>query len=160
MRLLLPWLNDPRTLRLKWPNDLLLDGAKLGGILIEAGRTNDGVRAWAVAGIGVNVVSAPEDAGQPAVALATHARSLPPVEALARGIVRRLQDWSTRLATGGLAAVLPAWQRFAIEPGTALTIRMGETTLEGSYLGVDADGALLLQTSDGARRSVIAGEVL
>lgn len=158
---IVPWLVDPGDLRLKWPNDLLLDGAKVGGILIETGGQGGVVGEWAVAGIGVNLVSAPAGAGQPAIALAARSATVPTAEALARAILRRLHSWAKDLAVSkDPGAVLSAWQGFAVATGTELTVRVGGATLQGRYLGLDADGALILQTSDGARRSVVAGEVL
>lgn len=153
---LVPLLQDPSLLRLKWPNDLLLDGAKLGGILIEA--ADDG--AWAVAGIGVNLHSAPEPMERPTIALSAHVTTVPEAEDLARMIVQRLQAWAEVLAEDGLAAVLAVWQRYAVAPGTAMSVRLSQETLHGSFLGLGTDGALLLRMGDGAVRSIVAGEVL
>lgn len=153
---LAPLLQDPRLLRLKWPNDLLLDGAKLGGILIEA--ADDG--AWAVAGIGVNLHSAPKLMERPTIALSAHVTTVPEAEDLARMIVQRLQAWAQVLAGEGLAPVLAVWQRYAVAAGTAMSVRLGQETLQGSFLGLGTDGALLLRMKDGGVRSIVAGEVL
>lgn len=153
---LAPLLQDPRLLRLKWPNDLLLDGAKLGGILIEA--ADDG--AWAVAGIGVNLHSAPKLVERATIALSAHVTTVPEAEDLARMIVQRLRAWAKVLAGGGLAAVLSGWQHYAVASGTAMSVRLGQETLQGSFLGLGTDGALLLRMKDGDVRSVVAGEVL
>ncbi|WP_157967047.1 biotin--[acetyl-CoA-carboxylase] ligase [Elioraea thermophila] len=153
---LAPLLQDPRLLRLKWPNDLLLDGAKLGGILIES--ADDG--AWAVAGIGVNLHSAPKPMDRPAIALSAYATTVPEAEDLARMIVQRLQAWAEVLGGEGLAAVLAGWQCYAVAPGTAMSVRLRQETLQGSFLGLGPDGTLLLRMEDGGVRSIVAGEVL
>lgn len=155
-----PWLDDPAALRLKWPNDLFLNGAKAGGILIEAGGSKGSEGSWVVAGIGVNLVHAPVDAGQATIALAARAPMLPPVEQIAGAIVRGLQAWAAVLAEGGLAALLSTWQSYANAPGTPLTVRLARTTLQGRYLGLGADGALLLEAADGTRHRIVVGEVL
>ena len=156
---ILPLLHDPRLLRLKWPNDLLLAGAKLGGILIEAGGGPNAI-GWAVAGIGVNLVSAPDNVGQPAIALGDRAATVPSAEDLAPSIVQRLQAWTAVMESEGFGAVLEAWHQRSVTLGTALTVRLASGTLQGRYLGLGDDGALLLEMPDGSRRSIVAGEVL
>lgn len=157
---ILPLLHDPRLLRLKWPNDLLLDGAKLGGILIEAGGGGPNAINWAVAGIGVNLVSAPDNTGQPAIALSDRAVAVPSAEDLAASIVQRLQAWTAVMDGAGFGAVLEAWHQHGVAPGTPLTVRLASGTVQGRYLGLGDDGALLLEMPDGRQRSIVAGEVL
>ena len=153
-------LNDPRLLRLKWPNDLLLDGAKLGGILIETGGSGPNVVDWAVAGIGVNLVAAPDNLDQPAIALCDRAAAVPSAEDLAASIVQQLQAWTAVIDSEGFGAVLEAWHQRSVGLGTPLTVRLASGMLQGRYLGLGDDGALLLEMPDGRRRSIIAGEVL
>ncbi len=157
---ILPLLHDRSLLRLKWPNDILLDGAKLGGILIETGGSGPNSVDWAVAGIGVNLVTSPAIADQPAIALCDRAAAVPPVEDLAATIVQRLQAWTAVMVSGGLGEVLEAWQHYSFTPGTQLRVRLADRVLQGRYLGLGSDGALLLETADGAQRSVAAGEVM
>ncbi|MCT2399504.1 biotin--[acetyl-CoA-carboxylase] ligase [Novosphingobium mangrovi (ex Huang et al. 2023)] len=139
---------------LKWPNDLLLDGAKVAGILLEM---TGGV---VIVGIGVNLVAAPEVPGRKIAALADYAP--PPgrdvfAETLAAEFAVERQRWRT----AGLAPLLRRWQSAAHPMGTRLTVLPpGEEALEGSYAGLSEDGNLLLGLADGTLRTIHAGDVL
>lgn len=135
---------------LKWPNDLLLDGRKLAGVLCEAHGAPD---AWsAIVGVGLNLRSPPGGwpADVPGVALETALEA----PAVAAALLPRFDAWLARVAAEGLAPVLAAWTRFAPPAGTRL--RQGE--IEGEYAGLAPDGALRLRTAAGLR-TVHAGEV-
>lgn len=148
-----PLLPAPHRASLKWPNDVLIDGAKLAGILLE--RTGDAV----IVGIGVNLAQAPQVEGRETVALS--AFGLPPdrdvfAAELARALAKDLMLWRDY----GLAPVLARWQAAAHPRGTPLLVgEPGELPLAGSFAGLDADGALLLRLADGTTRTIHAGEV-
>lgn len=153
-----PCLPDATALHLKWPNDLIADGRKLGGVLVEAGTRRDG-GAWAVAGIGVNLLAHPEDADRPATSLAALGAVPPAPEALAAAIVERLRHWSERARTEGFGVVLAAWQRHAGPQGAPITVRLPAGPVSGRYAGLDADGALLVALEGGGLRRIVTGEV-
>lgn len=153
-----PRLAGSAALNLKWPNDLVVDGRKLGGVLVEAGRRRDGV-AWAVAGIGVNLVAHPEDIDRPAVSLAALGIAPPAPEALAATVLDRLAYWSGRARAEGLGIIVAAWQRHALAPGTPIAVRLPAGPVAGRYAGLDADGALLVALEDGRTRRIVTGEV-
>lgn len=138
--------------RLKWPNDVLLNGAKLSGILLESmGKPGGG--AWLVLGVGVNLASAPDRLDQPAAGLGL---ALTP-EAAAERLTARLLHWSGRLQNEGFAPLRQAW--LAKSYGLGEWVRTaGAEPVEGAFIGLDADGALLLDTSRGCVR-ITAGEV-
>ena len=101
-------------LRLKYPNDLMLDGRKLGGILVDSAA--DGARlAWLVIGIGINIAEAPVLAEQPTIALAERGVTIEP-EALARLILGRIEHWYGIVAGQGFAPVRAAWLALAADP--------------------------------------------
>jgi len=101
-------------LRLKYPNDLVLDGAKLGGILVDSAA--DGARlAWLVIGIGINIAQAPEVAEQRTIALAARGVSMT-AEALARLILDRIAHWRDVIEVEGFAPVRAAWLDLALDP--------------------------------------------
>jgi BirA family biotin operon repressor/biotin-[acetyl-CoA-carboxylase] ligase len=131
--------------RIKWPNDLLVDGAKLSGILLE--RQGDAV----IVGFGVNLAHHPEDLDRPAASLG--ARVTP--EALLRRLAASFEIWLERWRTQGLAPVRAAWLAAAHPIGTPLV--SGGT--EGTFDGLDETGALRLRLADGAIRVVHAGDV-
>ena len=138
-----------RSVLLKWPNDVLLDGGKLGGILLE--RAGDRV----VIGIGVNLASAPPIAGRATAALdrAIVPQAFAPL--LAASFARALERWRTD------AASLPdQWLARAHPIGSALKVHLdSDTVVAGRFEGLGEDGALLLRTAAGAIETVRAGDV-
>jgi BirA family biotin operon repressor/biotin-[acetyl-CoA-carboxylase] ligase len=144
---------QPERLRLKWPNDLLLDGAKVSGILLE------GQGSAVVIGIGVNLVSAPGLPDKPTVSLAAAGIAPPPPDALldrlARAFAARRSEWRS----DGFATTRDAWLARASGLGQRLVARFGEEALTGRFEGLAEDGALELRLDDGRLRAVHAGEV-
>ena len=137
-------------LMLKWPNDVLLDGAKCAGILLE--RASERV----VVGVGANLAHAPDLPDRPTAALAEHAP--PPAPAvLGEALAERFAHWLGRWRMEGVAPVRSAWLALAHPLGTAITIsESGET---GLFAGLAEDGALRLTRADGATETVRAGDV-
>jgi BirA family biotin operon repressor/biotin-[acetyl-CoA-carboxylase] ligase len=137
---------------LKWPNDLLVDGAKLSGILLE--RVEDAV----IIGFGVNLAQHPVDLDRPATSIAAHAPAPDPrifAEALAEIFARWLSRWRD-----GIAPVRDRWLARAHPLDTALTARLADgTSVEGLFGGLDAQGALILRLADGTTRVIHAGDV-
>ncbi len=148
--------------RLKWPNDLLLDGAKLGGILIETayGKSGAGQPVWAVIGIGLNL-ALPEDLqqqiGRPAAALPAHA--VPDRNRLLGLLLEGLAAALRQFEREGFAAFMARWNDLHDWSGQAVHILdHGRVVMEGLAAGVDAQGQLLLDTA-GGRVPVLAGDV-
>ncbi len=145
-------------LRLKWPNDLLINGAKVAGILLESGG-NAASGTWLVVGIGVNLAAHPDDSERPAtdVATLTGVRHDPALllETLASGFT----SWRRRWQMGGFSAVKAAWLAAAHGLGQQLVVRLGHESLTGIFAGLEDDGALLLRLESGEMRSIYAGEV-
>jgi BirA family biotin operon repressor/biotin-[acetyl-CoA-carboxylase] ligase len=152
---------DEKLVALKWPNDVLLAGAKLAGILIESGRRAD--RAlWLAIGAGVNLRSAPDLPGYPAVALADHvpADAIPSPEAALDLLSAAMTRWIGRWLAGGFAPVRQAWLEHAFGIGETCTARLAEgRSLQGVAEGLDEDGALLLRLESGEVRRITAGDV-
>ncbi|HEY4249576.1 MAG TPA: biotin--[acetyl-CoA-carboxylase] ligase [Roseomonas sp.] len=153
---LAPLLHDPAGLRLKWPNDLLLDGAKLAGILAEAAADGQGGIAWLVLGIGVNLAHAPALPDRPTASLPPPA---PAPEDVAAALLQAIARWRDIHAQAGLAPVRQAWCARGPEPGAPLSVRQGDNgLLTGRFAGLGEDGSLLLETGTGLRR-VVSGEI-
>ena len=148
--------------RLKWPNDVMLDGRKLSGILIESGRNNAGL-LWLAIGMGVNLAHAPTDLERPATALAAHLRAdvaAPPtpseaLQVLSAAFVHHAAAW----ARSGFAPLREEWLKGAAGIGQACVARLDRETVEGVAEGLDADGALLLRLPDRSLRRIAAGDV-
>lgn len=146
--------------RCKWPNDVLVDGGKVGGILLESALGPRRRVDWVVLGIGVNLVQHPGlGAPRPSASLAgAGAAPLAPEEALPRllaALARRRADWRAR----GFAGIRSAWLARAHGLGESITIVNGSQRHIGLFEGLDADGALVLVGEDAVRRCLAAGEV-
>lgn len=139
-------------LSLKWPNDLLLDGAKMSGILLE--RTGDAV----VVGIGVNLAHRPEVPGRVTTSLALYGAPDPAL--FLEELATAFEHWLSRWRGEGLAPLREKWLEWAHPKGTALVANLPDgSAIEGLFDGLDADGALILRLADGSTRVIHAGDV-
>lgn len=140
-------------LAIKWPNDLLLGGAKLAGILLE--RAGDAV----VVGIGVNLAHHPHDLDRPVTSLAAHGAAPDPA-AFAEVLADGFAAWIARWRGEGLAPVRERWLARAHPPGTALAASLPDgDRVEGLFERLDHDGALILRLADGSVRAIHAADV-
>lgn len=148
----------PPTVTFKWPNDVLVEGRKVSGVLPEMTDDPDG-RAWIVVGIGINLIPVEvEDALYPVGALSEHHVDTTPAHVLtvlSRTLAARLEAWRTE----GFAGVRAAWVEHGPEMNTPLAVRLPEGPVAGTFAGLCEDGALLLATPQGERR-LLAGDVL
>jgi BirA family biotin operon repressor/biotin-[acetyl-CoA-carboxylase] ligase len=145
-------------LRLKWPNDVLLDGGKLAGILLEAERLADG-RFAIIAGFGVNVVAAPAGLPYPAVALRDLGFSLNAADLF--GALSDAWTSSERVWEGGrgFPAIRRLWLDRAAGLGQEVVARTGAEVVRGTFETIDNEGRLIVRLADGTSRAVTAGEV-
>jgi BirA family biotin operon repressor/biotin-[acetyl-CoA-carboxylase] ligase len=149
----------PTGLRLKWPNDILVGRAKVGGILVESTSLPRQAGTVAVIGIGLNLVSAPPDLGRAATFLAAHGLALSPREALCF-LAHTMNDWLAIWNGGkGFAQVREAWLERAGPIGEALNVNAGSGPVTGTFAGLDEEGALLLDDGAGRQLSFAFGDV-
>ena len=149
----LPYLPGSRELLLKWPNDVLLGGAKFCGLLLE----REG--ASAVIGIGINLASAPEVADRRTRAVSEFAPS-PGVETFAYRLAEQFDVELARWRQFGLDPILNRWRVAAHPLGTPLTVHEPSGALvSGTFDGLEPDGALRLRLEDGTARVIHAGDV-
>lgn len=145
-------------LRLKWPNDLLLDGGKLAGILLEAEPTA-GDRLAVVVGIGVNVVGTPDDLPYRATSLASLGGTVSAAEVfhvLSDAWVDFHRAWNDGV---GFDRIREVWLDRAGGVGEETLVRLGDRTLHGVFESIDHAGRLVIRLADGTRHSVSAGDV-
>ncbi len=143
---------------LKWPNDVLLAGEKVAGMLLENVGSPAENRSVVIIGTGINLASYPEGLAQPAVSLAAYGMSVTPSVAL-ETLAHHTHEWLSRWGEGyGLPSIRRAWLDRAGPTGRALTVKLNGEELEGTYAGLDSDGALRLKTQDGEHR-ITAGDV-
>ncbi len=144
---------------IKWPNDLLVDGAKLGGLLVHARHGDDVLTAVS---LGVNVMEAPilTGAGERRTECLAALRPQTGIRDLARDLV---VEFVVRLSLGlhQPDEALERWRRALVHtPGEAMRVRMGSgETVEGTFEGVSAEGHVTLATADGPR-TLIGGDIL
>lgn len=137
----------------KWPNDLLIAGAKASGILLEAQP------GFVVLGIGVNIASHPADTPYPATDLVTAGAAPIAPQALLERLLAAFAPLYDRWERDGFAALVPAWLRRAAGLGVTIEVRLERETLAGTFLDLEPDGALRLGLSDGTERRIAAGDV-
>ncbi len=139
---------------IKWPNDVLIDGAKLAGILLE--RTGDAI----VIGFGVNLGFHPQGLDRPVTSLA--AQGLEPADPgyFCDDLARAFAHWLNRWRGEGSGPIKRAWEAAAHPLGAALSVRTGDgSAIDGLFDGLDNEGALKLRLADGSVRAIHAGDV-
>lgn len=144
---------------IKWPNDLLVQGRKCAGLLLESTARADGLLDWLVIGVGVNLVSHPEDLPYPATDLAFEGAPDIEPETVMEAFARYFLRWSDTWLEKGFEPVRKAWLERAHGRGEPLEIRLERETFSGRFEGLDPDGALVVGLDDGSQRRVAAGDV-
>lgn len=141
-------------LRIKWPNDILLDGRKLGGLLVEI---NGAPADHVVIGFGANLARSPRIEGRHLACLAEHASLCDP-RAVAPRILHYLTHWRAVFRQHGFAAIRVAWLARSLPVGSALVVSDGKTYSHGLFAGIGEDGELLLDRG-GKLERLITGEI-
>ena len=148
-----PLIPPPQLAQLKWPNDVLIGGAKLAGILLE--RLADSV----VVGIGVNLASAPELPDRDTIALSAYGPA-PDRDTFATSLAQSFDRELERWRTFGTESLVRRWLIAGHPLGTPLLVgEPGDEPLSGTFAGLTGDGALQLRLADGTTRVLHAGEV-
>jgi BirA family transcriptional regulator, biotin operon repressor / biotin---[acetyl-CoA-carboxylase] ligase len=142
----------------KWPNDVLMNSRKIAGILLESEMSLGGALAFLVVGVGVNLAASPPDAEFPATSLAEQDLGEVSPAVVLGAFAGHFESWTKRWRADGFAPVRGAWRARATSLGEPIRVRLEAATLQGRFLDIDEDGALLLQ-SGGERRRISAGEV-
>lgn len=148
------FIPDSTELMLKWPNDVLLRGAKVSGILMEL------FEFQVVVGIGVNLATAPKVEGRETIALADVVEEAPPRDSFANRLIYHVQSEIAKWRKVGEAGTRPRWFGFAHPRGSTLAVHDADgERFEGTFKDLAPSGALLLQMADGSVRQVNAGDV-
>ncbi len=149
----LSYLLVPARLELKWPNDVVLAGGKLVGILLER------IGSAVVVGIGVNLTQAPVVPEQLTVSISQFGLA-PDRDSFARDLASAFAAEVDRWRSAGLPQLLARWTAVAHPEGTRLRVNAGsEGRIEGAFEGLAADGGLRLRLDDGNLRVIHAGDV-
>jgi BirA family transcriptional regulator, biotin operon repressor / biotin---[acetyl-CoA-carboxylase] ligase len=146
-----------RQLRLKWPNDVMLNGAKLAGVLLESMNKPQGEGLAVALGVGVNVSHAPANENRAVASLGLDATAVPDVfRALASAFEKRLAQWDEGRS---FPRVREAWLDRALALNESISVNLNGTAIRGKFLGVDAAGTLQLETEPGVVITVTAGDI-
>lgn len=151
------WL-PPERVRVKWPNDLMVDDSKASGILVESGRRADG-GLWVAVGIGVNLAHHPDNTERPATSFAKHMIFPPAPEAALDALAAAFDDWQAVWEQSGFAPIAEAWTERAYGLGQPCIARLALETVAGVAEGLDSDGSLRLRLPDNTIRRITAGDV-
>ncbi|SCA55002.1 Biotin--(acetyl-CoA-carboxylase) ligase [Candidatus Terasakiella magnetica] len=143
----------------KWPNDVLVDGYKVSGILLESQvipQSNE--LDWLIVGIGINLAHAPAETPYPCGYInAYREKAITPPEML-EILLKHFQLWFERWESLGFTAIRNAWLDRAKGVGEEITVNLSDEQLRGTFETLDAEGALVLRTKDG-QRLITAGDV-
>jgi BirA family transcriptional regulator, biotin operon repressor / biotin---[acetyl-CoA-carboxylase] ligase len=152
----------PQALALKWPNDVLLNGAKVAGILLEASSLGGGVHHLAI-GIGVNLIAHPdqshlEEGALPATSVLHETGKRIEPEHLLAVLAQAVADLDADLTTQGFSPLRQAWLGAAARLGQVIRARTGKDSFHGVFETIDSSGNLILQTENG-RLAIPAADV-
>ncbi len=148
---------DQARVRVKWPNDVLVDGRKISGILLESGRAPSG-ELWLAVGVGINLVAHPSDTERPATNFKACGADLLRDTALSH-LATAFETWRNSWQVAGFAPLRDAWIARAYGIGERCQARLQDEMVEGVFADLAVDGALRLDLPDGRRRLISAGDV-
>lgn len=157
---------DRDAISLKWPNDVLINGKKTSGVLLEKGRTNN--QDWIIIGIGINLVSSPARTEFPATHVLAHMadEDLMSPEPIMTGpdaalavLARRFDYWRHILITQGFRPVRSEWLGRASRIPGPVRVRLTDEDFSGQALGLGENGELQVQLADGTIRDIHSGDV-
>lgn len=151
------------TITLKWPNDVLLNGGKVAGILLESAGDTHGLRHLAI-GIGVNLVAAPdigalEPGATPPVSVFGETGVTVAPEALLTALAAAYAQGEAQFTTYGFQPVRAAWLARAARVGERISARTMNETISGTFVTLGPDGALVLHDPGGGWHSIPAADV-
>jgi BirA family transcriptional regulator, biotin operon repressor / biotin---[acetyl-CoA-carboxylase] ligase len=149
---------DPKRIKIKWPNDILIDGSKISGLLIESEVLANGAHAIAC-GFGVNVAHHPDAAQYPTTDLKTLGIAITPdtlFHRLALNFASILDIWNRGK---GFAKIREEWLRHAKGIGEPITVNLPNEQLHGTFIDIDAQGCLVFAGSMGEERIISAGDI-
>lgn len=148
------FLPPDRVLMIKWPNDILADGAKLCGMLLE--RAADAI----VVGVGANITGHPKGLDRPTTSLWALGATSSTAAYVMEVLVERFAHWVSVWRRAEFSVLRDHWLACAHAPGTPLRVSLPDgTTMDGQFSTLDKDGALILRLANGTSRVIHAGDV-
>ena len=143
----------------KWPNDVLIDGRKIAGVLLESETVGSEKLSFIVVGVGVNLTASPRGTEFPATSIIEEGLGEIMPEVMLEKFAAHFRSWNTRWRAEGFAPVRAAWlAAAAIARGEPIRVRLESRTFCGRFLDLDHEGNLLLDCAGECRR-IAAGEI-
>jgi len=143
----------------KWPNDVLIDGKKIAGLLLESSTNSVGEIAWVIVGCGANITSFPDIADYATTCLCDAAGRKITVEEFLPCFLDCFERHYAVWSTAGIENTREAWLERAHHIGQEITVRLPSEEKQGIFEDLDRDGALILALPNGERERVTAGDV-
>ncbi|MDA9230866.1 biotin--[acetyl-CoA-carboxylase] ligase [Alphaproteobacteria bacterium] len=145
--------------RLKWPNDVLINGAKVSGILLESALSKSNQLDWLAIGLGLNLEHYPEDTPYPASSVKAIVGSAPDNLQALHVLAAAFDHFYLQWKSTGFAAILTAWRQVAQNIGQPITARLETEDVNGIFEDIDENGALILRGEDAQRRIISAADI-
>jgi len=142
----------------KWPNDVMLGGKKICGILLESGNWVTTEEKWLVLGCGINVAHSPPEARLPATSVREETGENVELENALESYAAHLFNWVQRWQRDGFQPVREAWLERAAGLGSSIGVEIAGKRIDGTFQNLDNRGALVLETQNGVR-TINAGDV-
>jgi BirA family transcriptional regulator, biotin operon repressor / biotin---[acetyl-CoA-carboxylase] ligase len=153
-----PLLPEGNTLQCKWPNDILLNGRKLAGILLESFQMEES-GGWVVVGVGVNIDNFPPRTEFPATCLKDAGVELVSAKIVLSRFIHHFIEAYNEWDQKGFARTRKQWQANAWGLGEKLTARLPDSQMEGIAEGIDPHGSLVLRLDNGKKQHVLAADI-
>jgi len=143
---------------IKWPNDVLIDGQKICGVLTEMNAETDKIN-FVIIGVGININTKKEDLPKGATSIMEElGRELSRIETV-RGIFKNLDKYYKLFKNGDMGEIIKEYKEFSNFLGTRVQVSYHDTKIEGYAIDVDSDGALILRMDSGLNERIMAGDV-
>ncbi|TAE83389.1 MAG: biotin--[acetyl-CoA-carboxylase] ligase [Alphaproteobacteria bacterium] len=152
-------LNDPTAVTLKWPNDVLVHGKKVAGILLETVLSRHQDASWVIIGVGVNIMHHPEDASYPATNIHAHGVEIISAKIVLSRFLDAFDALYDEWLDKGFAYIRDQWCSVAAHIGKEIVLEeAGNNVTQATMCAIGDDGALIVETEHGTR-SVYAADV-
>lgn len=152
-------LPEPERVTLKWPNDVLVDGKKIAGILLESFCDQKQNERWIVVGIGINILHAPERVAYPSTYLQEQGLDIVSAKIILSRLLYHFGQRYEMACVDGFQDVRAAWLKRAHAVGDTLRITLPDAIIEGTFNGLSNQGELILKDGDGTVHAIAAGDV-
>lgn len=151
-------LQNQDRVKCKWPNDVLVDGKKISGILLESAAQGRGDLEAVIIGIGINITHHPQETLYPATNIQDALGAEYSRQSVFEGLATSMAHWTDLWEKQGFEPIGKAWKNCAIGLGEEIIVRLPNEEIKGKFIDLDASGALILE-ANGEKRHISAGDV-